>query len=173
MSDVLTNLDDLDLPTALARAPLSSDTKLNMVEDWLMQNGGQFQDFGEELDCFKLTHTFLPGLYIREIFMPAGSVLTTKVHKVEHPFFVLQGSASVYSENDGPQLVVAPHRGITHIGTRRLLVVHEDMVWITVHPNLENITDVEILDNMFTYHSQHTQMLGIEMKMKLLSEEQP
>lgn len=162
--------DDLDLPEFLDHKQLSPDTKLNMVEDWLLKNSGQFQDFGEELACFKLTHTFLPGLYVRQIYMPAGSVLTTKIHKMEHPFFVLQGSVSVYSEKDGPQLVSGPYRGITVPGTRRLLVVHEDVVWITVHPNPENITDVETLDRLFTYHAEHTQMLGMGTKMKLIGE---
>lgn len=79
-------------------------------------------------------HRFTPGLYTREIFMPAGMRITSMIHKTEHQFIVLQGSVSVYSENDGEQLITAPFIGKTLPGTRRVLLVHEDTRWITCHP---------------------------------------
>lgn len=85
------------------------------------------------VDC-PVRHRFTPGLYIREIFMPAGVTVTSMQHKYTHPYFVLQGKISVYSENDGVQEIEAPHWGITYPGTRRILQVHENSVWITTHP---------------------------------------
>jgi len=76
--------------------------------------------------------TFAGGCYIREIFMPAGQYLTTKIHKKEHPFFVLSGKISVISE-DGPIEIEAPYQGITKSGTKRVLYTHEDTVFVTVH----------------------------------------
>jgi hypothetical protein len=76
--------------------------------------------------------TFAGGCYIREIFMPAGQYLTTKIHKKEHPFFVLSGKLSIISE-DGPIEIEAPYQGITQPGTKRVLYTHEDTVFITVH----------------------------------------
>ena len=35
-----------------------------------------------------LKHTFADGLYIREIFMPKGQIVSTGIHKIEHPYFV-------------------------------------------------------------------------------------
>lgn len=81
-------------------------------------------------------HRFTPGLYIREIFMPAGEnglVVTSLVHNTEHPFFVLKGRVRVISENGGEQLIEAPYSGITTPGTRRFLFVEEDCIWATVH----------------------------------------
>lgn len=89
-----------------------------------------------KVDC-PLTHRFVGGLYIREIFMPAGTMITSLIHKTTHPFFVLQGRVSVYSENDGEQIIEAPYIGTTTPGTRRVLYIHEDTVWATTH-----ITDV-------------------------------
>src|SRR5215203_343695 len=77
------------------------------------------------VDC-PLTHRFTPGMYIREIFMPKGSTVTSLIHKTTHPFFVLKGKVSVYSENDGQQLIEAPFVGITTPNTRRVLYIHED-----------------------------------------------
>lgn len=87
----------------------------------------------------KLKHTFLPGLYIRGILMPRGidgaeNVITSLVHNTYHPFVVLSGKVSVYSENDGVEHITAPYEGVTQPGTRRVLVIHEDTYWVTYHP---------------------------------------
>jgi hypothetical protein len=88
---------------------------------------------GDAVDC-PLIHQFVPGMYIREIFMPAGILVTSMIHNTNHPFFVMEGKVSVYSDNDGEQLIEAPYRGITTPGTRRVLFIHEDTIWVTVHP---------------------------------------
>ena len=45
-----------------------------------------------------LKHTFADGLYIREIFMPKGQIVSTGIHKVEHPYFVHKGDVSVLTD---------------------------------------------------------------------------
>jgi hypothetical protein len=47
-------------------------------------------------------HSFADGCYIREIFNPANELLVTKIHKKEHPFFLLKGEMSILTE-DGIQ----------------------------------------------------------------------
>ena len=79
-----------------------------------------------------LKHTFADGVYIREIFMPKGTLLTSKIHKTNHPYFIMKGDVSVATE-EGIVRLVAPYSGITKAGTKRLLYMHEDTVWITVH----------------------------------------
>jgi len=83
---------------------------------------------------FKLEHVFTKGLYSRKIFMPSGSLLTSKIHMTEHQFLILQGAVTVWDEKNGTRLLFAPHSGVTHPGTRRLLYVHDDCIWITFHP---------------------------------------
>mgnify|MGYP003111146816 CR=1 FL=1 len=79
-----------------------------------------------------LKHTFADGLYIREIFMPKGQIVSTGIHKVEHPYFVQKGDVSVLTD-EGIKRVKAPYNGITKPGTKRLIYMHEDTIWITVH----------------------------------------
>jgi len=79
-----------------------------------------------------LKHTFADGLYIREIFMPKGQIISTGIHKKEHPYFVLKGDISVLRD-EGIKRIKAPYNGITKPGTKRLIYMHEDSVWITVH----------------------------------------
>jgi len=102
-----------------------------------------------------LKHTFPEGMYVREIFMPAGSVITSRIHKFDNPFFITRGKVTVVSENEGCVTYTAPYSGITKPGTRRVLLIHEDTVWTTVHLNLDNKTDHEELLNDLTYVRQN------------------
>lgn len=86
----------------------------------------------EPVEC-PLIHRFVPGMYIREIFMPAGSLITSQIHKTEHPFIVSAGSAYVKINDDEWELIEAPYTGITKPGTRRILYIEEDCVWTTIH----------------------------------------
>jgi len=90
-----------------------------------------------------VVHRFTPGLYIREILIPAGTLLTSAIHLTEHPFVISSGRILVHSENDGRQLLEAPYTGITLPGTRRSLYALEDTIWTTFHATEE--TDVETI----------------------------
>ena len=89
-----------------------------------------------------VTHNFADGQYIRQIVMPKGLLVTTKIHAKNHPFFIMKGEASIYS-NDGVERIKAPFHGITEAGTKRVLYIHEECTFITVHrTDSLNIDDV-------------------------------
>ena len=88
-------------------------------------------------------HFFADGLYIREIFNPANEVIVTKIHKIEHPFFLMQGTMTMLTE-DGEQRISAPFYSITKPGTKRIIYAHTDCIFITVHAT--NKTDVEEIE---------------------------
>jgi hypothetical protein len=91
-----------------------------------------------------LTHTFCPGMYVRQIFMPAGSLITSKIHRTEHPYVISMGRVSVWTAEDGVQHLSAPHTGITSPGTRRLLFIWTDTVWTTFHATeLTSVDEIE------------------------------
>jgi hypothetical protein len=90
-------------------------------------------------------------MYVREIFMPAGSIVTSRIHKFDNPFFITKGRVTVVSENEGLVTYTAPYSGITLPQTRRVLLIHEDTIWVTVHLNPENKTNHEELYNDLTY----------------------
>jgi hypothetical protein len=80
-----------------------------------------------------LVHKFTDGMYIREIFMPAGSLWTSKIHKTEHPYVVSYGKVAVSIDADEWYEITAPYTGITTPGTRRVLFILEDCIWTTFH----------------------------------------
>ena len=84
-------------------------------------------------DFNPVKHTFCKHQYVREIFNPAGEMLITKIHKVEHPFFLLKGEMSILSE-EGEMRISAPYYGVTPVGTKRVILAHTDCTFVTVHP---------------------------------------
>lgn len=118
-----------------------------------------------------LVHRFTDGIYVREIFMPKGTLLTSKIHKTRHQFMVLKGEVSVLDEQGNEVRITAPHIGITEIGTRRVLFIHEDCVWATVHANPDNENEVEIEARIIEPHDNELLSEGIkEAYQKILSQ---
>lgn len=87
-------------------------------------------------DRCPLVHTFVDGAYVRKITMPKGLLLTSKIHKICHPYFIMKGDVSVLTE-EGTKRIKAPYAGVTPAGTKRLIYVHEETEWITVHVTKE------------------------------------
>jgi hypothetical protein len=92
------------------------------------------------VDC-PLKHSYGDGLYVREIFMSAGTFIISKIHKFNHPYFVLTGMADVITE-DGITRIKAPYYGMTKAGTKRALFIIENMIWVTVHATKEKSLEI-------------------------------
>lgn len=97
--------------------------------------------------AIEIRHHFAPGVYMREMRAPAGSVITGCRHRTTHLNIVAAGRLTVINEQDGSRRTVsAPYVYSSEPGTRRAAIVHEDLVWITVHPTTE--TDLAKLEAM-------------------------
>jgi hypothetical protein len=94
-----------------------------------------------------LKHTFSDGIYVREIFIPAGTYIVGKIHKHSHPNFLLKGEVDVVTES-GNERLVAPLSMISPAGTKRALYAVTDLVWVTVHHNPTNTQDLEKLERI-------------------------
>ena len=105
------------------------------------------------LDDLEYKHWFAPGLYAREILIPAGIALTTMIHASEHIAILSKGSMTIYTEN-GTELVEAPFTMITKIGTKRAILTLEDVVFTTIHHNPDNETDIDTLVSMMTFTNE-------------------
>ena len=98
----------------------------------------------EQIEC-EAAHAFSPGLYLRQIYMPKGAIVIGKTHKTEHFNIVLSGSASVMI--DGVICdVKAPYIFKSKPNDKKVLHIHEDMIWATTHVTEE--TDISKLNSM-------------------------
>lgn len=104
-------------------------------------------EFGEGLSekDFPLKETFTDGVYIREMYIPADSVIVGKIHKHAHLNFILFGKVTVATK-DGIETLVGPCSMISTAGTKRALYTHTDTIWTTVHANPTEERDPEKLE---------------------------
>tara|TARA_S200002703_G_scaffold159766_2_gene174611 strand:+ start:8178 stop:8771 length:594 start_codon:yes stop_codon:yes gene_type:complete len=116
--------------------------KITEIQNQMLESEGTLK--GDELNEYNpVKSSFADGLYIREIFNPAGQLLVTKVHKKQHAYFLQKGDMSIITE-DGIKRIKAPYNGITEPDTKRLIYTHEDCIFITVHAtNLNNVEEIE------------------------------
>lgn len=142
-----------------------SNERIDQLEKVMIENF-------DEIEC-PLIHRFEDGFYVREIFMPKGSLITSKIHKTRHPYFVTEGVVSVWV-NDGKELLIeAPFNGITEDGTRRVLYCHTDVRWVTFHLCFENETLEQIEKRIIERHDNllinkiKTQCLGSQPQLQL------
>lgn len=102
-----------------------------------------------------LKHHFAPGIYVREIWMPAGAVILGHEHLTEHLNIVVCGKCLVRAEGEvrvisaGP----APVTFKSGAGVRKALYILEDTTWMTVHANLNDQRDIPTLEARLTRHS--------------------
>lgn len=117
------------------------------------------------LECPTSNH-FAPGVYLREIFMPAGTFVVGHKHRTEHLNVILTGRARVLM-NGVVRELAAPFTFKSHAGVRKVLFILEDCTWQTIHPttetDLEKITEA-IIDREASAHLTEAQI-------KLLLEE--
>lgn len=105
-----------------------------------------------ELEC-PVTHYFQPGVYIRELEMPAGAIVIGNEHRTTHLNICVSGCALV-SIGGHIMKLEAPHTFMSEAGVRKVLLIFETMKFITVHANPENETDIEKLEARLIKHSQ-------------------
>ena len=73
-------------------------------------------------------HHFADGIYARELFIPAGTLLTGKIHKTQHINIISKGKITVWSAFEGVKIVEAPCTFVAEPGTRRVGYAHEDTI---------------------------------------------
>jgi hypothetical protein len=94
-------------------------------------------------DC-PVTHHFSPGLYLREIFMPAGTAVIGRIHKTEHFNILVKGRCLIVHDDFRKEELAAPMVFVSKAGVQKALLILEDMIWMTTHVSEE--TDLGALE---------------------------
>ena len=118
--------------------------KITELEQTIINVEGTTGDVMHKANPVK--HTFAGGCYVREIYNPADELIITKIHKKEHPFFLMKGEMSILTE-EGIQHIKAPYQGVTKPGTKRAIYTHEECIFITVHAT-DNTTIEDVEDEV-------------------------
>jgi len=98
----------------------------------------------EQPDC-PVVHRFGPGIYIREVRIPAGSIVSGHHHKQPHMNIMLEGEMVLITPEGERMEVVAPMQMTTGAG-KKIAHVLKDTVWLNVYATEER--DIEKLEEM-------------------------
>jgi quercetin dioxygenase-like cupin family protein len=103
-------------------------------------------------------HYFAPGLYAREMSIPAGTVVTGAIHKTENLIVVSLGRLRIVTDK-GTREVKAGDTFTCPAGMKNAVVALEDSRWTNFLANPSNETDTDKLAEIFT-ESKASELLG-------------
>lgn len=99
----------------------------------------------EQVKC-DVIHRFAPGQYIREVHLPAGSLVIGHHQNFEHLNIFLKGRVAMKNDDGSFTEMKAPMIFTGKPG-RKIGYIYEDVVWLNVF--VTNETDIEKLENHF------------------------
>lgn len=118
-----------------------------------------------QTDC-PVRNLFAAGLYMREMTLPAGTVIVGAVHKTEHVTIISKGRVQVVRP-DGMEEFTAPATFVSQPGAKNAVHVIEDSVWTTIHANPGDERDIDVLVERFTT-SKNSELMGGADNMQVL-----
>lgn len=126
--------------------------KLVPSREFVLDFEASLKAFGEAndglVDPELLTrHWFAPGIYARELFIPAGTCLTGKIHLSAH-LNIVSGCISVLTEH-GVKTIEGYCTLKSDAGIKRVGFAHSDTVWTCIHPNPDDCTDLVELERRY------------------------
>lgn len=109
-------------------------------------------------------HYFAHGTYTREMLIPAGTVLTGKIHRHSCINIVAKGKICVVTD-EGDKEIEAPHVFVSGAGVKKAGYALEDTIWLNVHPwdgeqDLAKIEAAVIAPSYEALESGEAQCLG-------------
>lgn len=128
-------------------AVLSNIQKIELAEYYLKNYFEGSEQTAKELP---LEHFICNKTYTRQITLPKDIILTGKVHNFDHTSILSKGDVTVMTD-EGVTRIKAPATWISKAGTKRLIYVHEETIWATIHQSEHTI--VEDLEKQLVHES--------------------
>ena len=97
-------------------------------------------------------HYYAHGTYTRELFIPAGTVMTGAIHRYSAINIIAQGKVTVVADSATAEDFEAPHVFVTAAGVKKAIVALTDTTWINVLP-WDGEPDPELMEDAFTVSS--------------------
>lgn len=90
-----------------------------------------------------LVHHFADGIYVRQLTIPAGTVIIGKKHKKECVNIMLKGDITIYADGDMERFT-DHYIGVAPAGTQKAARAHKDTIWLCIHAvDNDNLEEIE------------------------------
>jgi hypothetical protein len=123
--------------TEIATSYSSNKKSIEVLEKEFLQH--------EQVDC-PVTHHFSPGVYTREVKLPAGTLAIGHHQNFEHLNIFIKGRVAMRNEDGSFTELKAPMVFVGKPG-RKIGYIYEDVIWLNVYTT--NETDIEKLESHF------------------------
>ncbi len=126
----------------MSEMEISFAEKLNALEGPMLEL--------PQIEC-PVENIFGPGLYIRQVTIPAGTVVIGHSQNFEQLNILLKGRMTLFGDNGEKVEAVAP---MTFVGKpgRKVAQVHEEVIFMNVYATTE--TDIEKLEAHYVTKTQ-------------------
>jgi len=92
-----------------------------------------------------ITHNFADQIYLRQMNMSKDQLVVGAFHNHKHIWFLMTGRVSIKSNEEIVEHV-APCYTVSEPGTQRFIYAHEDSIFINIHKNPNNTTNIKELE---------------------------
>lgn len=111
-------------------------------------------------------HIFEPGVYIREITIPAGVLFVGRAHRYGHKLRMLEGRCRLIGP-DGSTVIEPPYEMATYPGFLMVLETYEHHVGRTYHPNPDECRDTDLMERLIFQSAKAMHQLGQSVQRKI------
>jgi hypothetical protein len=125
---------------------LSIRDKIEQLEAALMENSEELNLVVGDSEMFPLKHTFVDGLYIREMEIKKDHFAIGKLQKKEHLWMLLKGHLTITTIN-GTEDYFGPCYIKSDGGIKRAVYAHEDSIFVNIYPNPDNEKDLDKIED--------------------------
>jgi hypothetical protein len=105
-----------------------------VIEDYqsaLQDYVGSERGCAEEINDNGLKEHFVAGAYIRQLLIPKGITIVSRLWKNDRFWIITEGDVVVISES-GKQHIKAPYYGMAPYGSKVALYANEDTMWFAI-----------------------------------------
>ena len=98
-----------------------------------------------QVEC-PVVHHFGPGIYVREVTLPAGAFTVGHAQRHEHLNIMLTGAVAILDDNGQVKVLRAPMIFVGQPG-RKVGLILETCTWQNIYPNPDNERDIDALED--------------------------
>lgn len=125
------------------------------------------REFPNRVNEITTFHYFCDGMVARECRIPAGLLLTGRIHKHDHIMTLSAGDADI-SDQFGNGRFQAPYTFVSMAGAKRILLTYTDVVITSYHrTDITDLTEFENYIGCDTYEDYEQFLLESDQTNKL------
>jgi hypothetical protein len=135
----------------MTQSPIEMATLLDNIPELTVGTLEKAMMAETQVEC-PVIHRFGPGTYIREVFLPAGSLAIGHYQNFEHTNVFLRGSVNILNDDGSHTVLKAPLIFVGKPG-RKIGYITEDVTWLNIYATDE--TDINKLEAHFLTKSEN------------------